>query len=454
MASSSTSRRILFWGGGLLLVLLVLGGIGWGLGWIGGGETGVSVQTETAERRTLTQKVTAFGRAQPEVEVTISPDVSGEIVALPVQEGDVVRPGDLLARLKPDDYEAIVERSEAQVLQAKATLSQRRADSVQARRTYERQRKLYEKGVVPESEFQDAESSYKQVVAQLEGARYQIQSARADLQDAREQLQKTRIFAPMTGTITRLEVEKGERVVGTQQRAGTEMMRVSRLDRMELEVDVNEGDVINVSNSDTATVEFDAYPDRTFRGRVTEIANSARVENEGSQNEVTNFPVTIRILDDPNVGPTLSQSEGGVSRPEVPTGPSSGPVLRPGMSGAVDIFTETVENTVAVPIQAVTVRDFANRGPAATGDSSASAGPPEEDLREVVFVASADTARMVQVTTGIADDTHMEIQSGLEGGERVITGPYSAVSRELESGAKIQTSEGPPGKGGVMATSQ
>jgi HlyD family secretion protein len=451
MASSSTSRRILYWGGGVLALFLVAGGLAWSMGWVGGGETGVSVEVEPAQRRTVTQTVTAFGRAQAETEVIISPDVSGEIVALPVQEGDVVQAGDLLARLKPDDYRALVERNEAQVLQAKANRSQRRADSVQARRVYDRQKKLYEKGVVPESEFQDAQSSYKQAVAQLQSARYQVQSARADLQDAREQLQKTRIFAPMAGTITRLEVEKGERVVGTQQRAGTEMMRVSRLDRMELEVDVNEGDVINVANGDTARVEFDAYPDRRFEGTVTEIANSARIQNEGSQNEVTNFPVTIRVLDAPNTGPALTQPAGGVTRPEVPAGPTSGPVLRPGMSGTVDIYTETVEDAVAVPIQAVTVRDFADLRP----DSSAAPSPTSEDLREVVFVAEGDSARMVQVTTGIADNTHMQIRSGLEGGERIITGPYSAVSRELEPGAQIAVdSTGGSGGGGVVAATQ
>lgn len=425
------------------------------MGWIGGESPGLRVETETAERRTLTQVVTAFGRAQPEVEVTISPDVPGEIVELPVQEGDMVQSGDLLARLKPDDYRAAVQRSRAQVSQARATLAQRRADSVQAHRTYERQRKLYDKGVIPESDFQDAQSTYRQAVAQLESARYQVQSALADLQDAREQLQKTRIYAPMAGTITRLEVEKGERVVGTQQRAGTEMMRVSRLDRMELEVDVNEGDVVNLGVQDSATIEFDAYPDRSFRGRLTEIANSARIQNEGSQNEVTNFPVTIRVLDDPNTEAAGTTVDGGISRPEVPTDPSSAPELRPGMSGSVDIYTETVEDAIAVPIQAVTVRDFTEVGPNADTDTSETTDPTKEDLRKVVFVAEADSAEMVEVTTGIADDTHMEIRSGLSGGEHVITGPYSAVSRELEPGTKVQTSSsGPGGRQQVVATSQ
>ncbi len=453
-SSTSTSRRILYWGGGLLAVLLVLGGIGWGMGWIGGEDPGRTVDVEPVERRTITQVVTAFGRAQPEVEVTISPDVSGEIIALPVQEGDVVQKGDLLARLKPDDYRAQVERQEAQVSEAQATLAERRADSVQARRTYERKKKLYEKEVISESELQNAESSYRQAVARLQSARFRVESAKASLRDQREQLQKTRLYAPMSGTISKLDVEKGERVVGTRQRSGTNMMNIARLDRMELEVDVNESDVVNVTNGDTAGIEFDAYPDRSFQGKVTEIANSARIQNQGSQNEVTNFPVTIRVLDDPNTG-LAGNAEGGVTRPEVPAEPTSGPVLRPGMSGSVDIYTETAKNAVAVPIQAVTVRDFNEVGPKSEADSADQPDPTDEDLRRVVFVAEADTARMVEVTTGITGETHMEVRAGLEGGERIITGPYSAVSRELESGTKIKTSSGKAkGSSQVVAASQ
>jgi len=450
-SASSTSNRMLYAGGGLLAVLLVVGGLGWGLGWFGGGPAGVSVDTETAETRTVTEVVTAFGRAQPEVEVTISPDVSGEIVELPVQEGDVVEQGDLLARLKPDDYRAQLEEREARVAQQKANLARRRADSVQARQTFERKQQLYEKGVIPESEFENAQSTYRQAVAQLEAARFQVESARASLRDAREQLQKTRLYAPMDGTVSKLTVEVGERVVGTRQRAGTEMMNIAQLDRMELEVDVNENDVVNVAGEDSARVEFDAYSDRTFQGTVTEIANSARIQNEGSQNEVTNFPVTIRILGNPNTGPATTREEGGLARPERPAPAAEGGVIRPGMSGSVDIYTETVNNTVAVPIQAVTVRDFNEVGPQA--DSTRSGDAAEEDLRKVVFVAQGDSARMVEVTTGIADDTYMQIRSGLEGGERVITGPYSAVSRELEPGASIRTEQGEDG-GDSIASAQ
>jgi len=445
---------MLYAGGALLAVLLVVGGLGWQLGWFGGGEAGLQVETEQAERRTITQTVTAFGRAQPEVEVTISPDVSGEIVELPVQEGDAVQKGDLLARLKPDDYRAQQQEREAQVAQQKANLARRRADSVQARQTFERKKELYEKGVIPESEFENAQSSYQQAVAQLEAARYRVESARASLRDAREQLQKTRLYAPMDGTVSKLTVEVGERVVGTRQRSGTEMMKIAQLDRMEVEVDVNENDVVNVAARDTASIEIDAYPDRALRGVVTEIANSARIENQGSQQQVTNFPVTIRVLGDPNTGPAASRSSEGVSRPEKPADATDSPVLRPGMSGSVDIYTATEEDAVAVPIQAVTVRDFNEVGPDAEADSSAKSGGSQEDLRRVVFVAEADTARMVEVNTGIADDTHMEVRAGLDGGENVITGPYKAVSQELEPGTKIQTDSGNGGSGQVVATFQ
>lgn len=451
-SSGHTSNRMWYAGGGLLLILLIAGGLGWQLGWFGNGDSGLRVDTEEVDRRTITQVVMAFGRAQPEVEVTISPDVPGEIVALPVKEGDLVQKGDLLARLQAEDYRASVERAEAGVSEAKASLAQRRADSIEARRTYERQKKLYEKDVISESEYQNAETSYQQAVAQLRSARFRVESARADLQDVREQLQKTRIYAPMSGTVTRLEVEEGERVVGTQQRAGTEMMRISRLGQMELKVDVNEGDVVNVSQRDSATIEFDAHPDRSFQGRVTEIANSARIENQGSQNEVTNFPVTIRVLNNPNTGLSTG-SEGGIQRPEVPPTSDRTPLLRPGMSGAVDIYTDTEESAVAVPIQAVTVRDFTEVRPKAA-DTTAKGEEGEEDLRRVVFVAEADSARMVEVTTGIADDTYMEIKSGLEGGETVVTGPYSAVSRKLEPGDKIQSGNRGGGAGRSLAMTQ
>jgi len=458
-SSSSTTRRVLYGTGGLLAVLVVLGGLGWGMGWIGGGDPGLEVQTAPAETRTITQVVTAFGRAQPEVEVTISPDVSGEIIELPIREGDAVQQGDLLARLDPENYRAQVEQARAQVSQAKASLAERRADSLQARLDYDRQKKLYESDAISQSEFQQAKTAYQQAVARLESARFQVESAQAGLREATERLSKTEIYAPMDGTVSKLNVETGERVVGTNQMAGTEMMKVARLDQMEIQVDVNENDVVNVAMRDSAAVEVDAYPDRSFQGVVTEIANSARIENQGSQEQVTNFPVKVRVLDPRGGGASDGASDtaqGGVQRPEVPgTDPEPGPVLRPGMSGTVDIFTQTVDRAVAVPIQAVTVRDFnAVRSDTSAKESANGSPSSGEDLRKVVFVARADTARMVEVSTGISDDTHIEIRSGLSGGEQVITGPYSAVSRELEPGMKIRVDSEESGSGGQIASAE
>jgi len=446
---TSLTRRILIGVGGLVAVLLVVGVGGRMAGWWGGGGDGLSVETAEAERRTITQVVTAFGRAQPEVEVTISPDVPGEIIALPVREGDQVVQGDLLARIKPDAYVAQVEQMEATLKQSRATLEQRRADRLQAERTYERQKKLYDREVISESAIQDAETRYEVAKANFEAARYQVENAEARLQEAQKQLDKTSIYAPMDGTVSKLNVEAGERVVGTSQMAGTEMMRIARLDQMELEVDVNENDVINVALSDTASIQVDAYPDSPFQGRVTEIANSARVEGQGTQEQVTNFPVKVRFMDAHNTYLSTSSASGEgmvLEREEVPATPDSAPVIRPGMSGTVDIFTETVQDVVAVPIQAVTVRDInqvaqrKSRGAAA--ETSAPEQDQQEDLRKVVFVAEADTARMVEVTTGIADDAFIEVRTGLSGGEQVITAPYRAVSQTLRPGASVRVQDG------------
>lgn len=437
-ASSGSTSRIWYLIGGLVGLLVLLAGLSWGFGWVGGGPEGLRVDVATAKQRTLTQVVTAFGRAQPEVEVIISPDVSGEIVELPVREGDQVQQGDLLVALNPDNYEAQAKQQRAGVSQAKATLAERRADSLQAKLEFDRQKRLYDRNVISESDFQNARSAYQQAVARLEAARFQVESAEARLQDALELLEKTRIYAPMDGTVSKLNVEVGERVVGTSQMQGTEIMNVARLDQMELEVDVNENDVVNVALDDSATIEVDAYPERTFRGTVMEIANSARVSNQGTQEQVTNFPVKVRVLDRHNQSATtFANGAEGVTRPEVPTPPQEVPNVRPGMSGTVDIYTHTVDDVVSVPIQAVTVRDFSalsdNGGTADTDFQS------DEDLRKVVFVAKADSVQMVEVTTGIADDTHIEIRSGLAGGETVVVGPYSAVSRTLEPGTKIRT---------------
>lgn len=440
--SKRPTRRSLTIVGIIAAALLLLGVIGWHVGLLGGGDEGLSVETAEAARRSITQVVTAFGRAQPEVEVTISPDVPGEITALPVKEGDAVTRGQLLARIKPDAYEAQLQQAEASLKQARASLEQRRADMLQAERALNRQQALFEREVIPESEFEDTRTQYEVAQANFQAAQFQVENAEAQREEAQKQLNKTSIYAPMAGTISKLNVEAGERVVGTSQMQGTEMMRIARLDQMELEVDVNENDVVNVALNDTASIEIDAYPDHTFRGLVMEIANSARVESEGTQEQVTNFPVKVRVEDPHNLFFQTTDEGGGqvaAQQEEVPAPPRDAPVLRPGMSGTVDIFTQTVNDVVAVPIQAVTVRDFNQVRPDSTETEEASTRrAAREDLRKVVFVVEADTARMQEVTTGIADDTHIEVHSGLRGGEQIITGPYRAVSQTLTPGMKVR----------------
>ena len=458
-AKKSNATRYLI--GALVLIILLAAGV-FGLraaGVIGNNEKGETVEVATVERRNVTQTVIASGKIQPEVEVKISPDVPGEIIALPIREGDQVSQGDLLVRIRQDNYRAQVQQAEASVLQSKAVRAQRRADQLNAELEYKRQKDLFEKQAVAESELQRAQTTFDVAVAAHEAAEYAVQSAEAQLRDTQEQLEKTTIYAPMSGTISMLEVELGERVVGTSQMAGTEMMRLAKLDQMEIEVDVNENDIVNVSILDSAAIEIDAYPGEIFRGLVTEIANSARVEGQGTQEQVTNFPVKIRVQDSHNLSSGSIGKGQGLSNEEVPIPEAEVPNFRPGMSGTVDIFTHTEFDALVVPIQSVTVRDInkAKKEPESESDEEEDKDQEEveteeelfvEDLRIVVFVYDEGTARMVEVETGIADDTHIEIKSGLAEGDQVIIGPYRAVSRTLESDATVQLESDRRGPGG------
>lgn len=444
---------------GVLVVIIVLVGFGAkSAGLLGGGENATEVEIEEVGIHTITQVVTASGRIQPEIEVRISPDVSGEIISLPVAEGDAVVKGQLLARIKPDFYEAQVEQADAAVLQSMASLAQRRADLKNAAYDEKRQKKLFERGAISESEYFTVETRLEVAEASYEAAGYTVKINEARLSESREQLAKTTLYAPMNGTVSMLNVELGERVVGTTQMAGTEMMRVAKLDRMELKVDVNENDVVNISVGDTASVEVDAYPDRVFRGVVTEIANSARVSGQGSAEQVTNFPVKIRVLDPHNISMATSGADDIVSNSEVPIENAETPNFRPGMSGTVDVFTRTIAAAIAVPIQSVTIRDFnklkkkndddlesdGDTTPAITASSSSPASD-KEDLRRVVFLMVDGEAKLVEVETGISNDTHVVILSGVSEGELVITGPYRAISRTLEDGKLVEKKKDRPG---------
>lgn len=438
-----------------------------------GGPEGTVVDVAEAERRDLTQTVTASGKIQPEVDVMISPDVSGEIIYLGVQEGDRVEQGDRLVGIDQELYVQQVDQMEASLNQARANERQAKAQLLNAEAEFQRKKKLYERKVIPEQEFETARTNYEVAKAQHESAEFQVQNAEARLREAREQLQKTDIYAPMSGTVTQLNVEAGERVVGTEQRAGTEMMQIARLDQMEVEVDVNENDVVNIEFGDTASVEVDAFPGWTFEGRVTEIANSGRTTNAGTQHQITNFPVKIRITGAHRADGGRSEATAVQAAPlrqeEAPAQSYSATSrLRPGMSATADMYTETVFGGVAVPIQAVTVRDFNRVRSDSTAERGGPNGPPsrdraggedggnapsygasQEDLRTVVFIYDDGRARMREVATGISDETHMHAIEGVEAGEQVIIGPYSAVSRELSPDDPVRR-RGESEGGGVL----
>lgn len=437
-----TKRLLVGLGGALallVLALLVLGGRG--------GPEGTAVEAMPAEVRTITQTVTASGKVRPEIEVKMSSDVSGEIVFLAVQEGDRVEQGQLLVQIQPDFYAAQREQAQAGLLQAQSDAARAEAELRRAEEDLARKRALAERGVIAAQELEAAQTQFDVAKASYESAQYRARSSRASLNQASDQLRKTSIYAPMSGTVSQLNVELGERVVGTSQMTGTEIMRIAELDRMELEVDINENDIVNIAAGDSARIEVDAYPREPFQGLVTQIANSARVSGLGTQEEVTNFPVKIKILGTAGavpVRPAADTTTEAVPREEG-IALTGGRVLRPGMSGTVDIYTETVENAVVVPIQAVTVRDF-NQLPAAedAGETTAPPrGPRAEDLRRVVFVMRDGKAEMVEVSTGISDDTHIEVLSGLTGGETVITGPFRVLRTELEPGEAVYVEEEP-----------
>lgn len=455
--STSATKKILWIIGGLLILIVILGVVGRVTGVFGGGNDAVKVETSEAQLRNITQVVTASGKIQPETEVTISPDVSGEIIELTIKEGDYVERGVLLVRIKPDFYLTQVEQAQAGVLQAKANLAQRKADMMTAESDLRRQKELFGKDAISESELERAQTTYDVGKAAYEGAQYAVQSAEARLREAQEQVSKTAIYSPMAGTVSKLDVELGERVVGTSQMAGTEMMRVARLDQMEVEADVNENEIVNVALGDTTAIEVDAYPDRPFHGVVTEIANSARTTGAGTQEQVTNFPVKVRILDTHNLD-SIYATDPSFQAEEVPVPEQTAARLRPGMSATVDIFTETVFDVVAVPIQSVTVRDFNKTPPKdlegadstevhsdadadvdSDKDGDDSLEGQEEDIRKVVFTVEDGKARMIEVTTGISDDTHVEVRRGLVAGETVVTGPYRVVSRSLKPGDEVDS---------------
>ena len=398
-------------------------------------EKSIPVTTEKAIRKTIVQTVSATGKVQPETEVKISPEVAGEIIELPVDDGKQVKKGDLLVRIRPDSYKALVEQQEAAISAAKATNLQQKATMLKTEHDFKRAEDLFNKKLISEQEFNAAQAAYDVAKNTYESSLHEIERAEAGSSQARDQLSKTTIYSPIDGTVTVLNSKQGERLVATGQFAGTEVMRVADLSHMEARVDVNENDVVNVKLGDKAEVKIDAYGDRKFHGAVYQIANTGKTTGAGTQEEVTNFEVKIRIED-------------------------TDVTLKPGLSCTAEIQTNEVKDVVAVPMQAVTIRTGdSNLSPEELekkkqklaqrdkGDNNAdfvnqraekAAQKEERDkIAKVVFLKKSNKAQMVKVATGISDDTYTEIKNGIQPGDEVISGSYSAISRKLKDGAKV-----------------
>ncbi|MBK8429172.1 MAG: efflux RND transporter periplasmic adaptor subunit [Lewinellaceae bacterium] len=434
---------------------------------------GEEVNAEAAQRRTIREMVSASGKIFPETEVKISSDVSGEIIELYVKEGDSVTVGQILAKIRPDEYQSALEQGQASVSTARsqrqisssnvqgssAQIDQLKADRQRsvsqlevARNAHQRNEKLYKEGVISASEFDTSlgnlraaesalaasDASLKSAESNLSSARenvrvadYGINSANARLKELRTSLQKTIITAPVSGIISKLNVEKGERVVGTLQMAGTEMMRIANLRSMEVQVDVSENDILKVSVGDETDVEVDAYLGRKFKGKVTEIANSAsNVGTTGASlnsDQVTNFVVKIRV----DANSYVDMIKDGRQYP-----------FRPGMSASVDIYTNTADSTLSVALIAVTARDEDADKKKVNKEEGANPQKVEKEkdldnIKEIVFVVTGDTVAMREVKTGIQDNDYIEILSGIQEGEKVVTGPYAAIARKLKGGSRV-----------------
>ncbi|CAN1573574.1 AcrA Membrane-fusion protein [Flavobacteriaceae bacterium] len=395
-------------------------------GVIGNKDKGKEIEIANVETGTIVETVSATGKIQPEIEVKISSEVSGEIISLNVKEGQVVKKGDLLVKINPDLYTSGYNRSVSNLSGTKAGLSQSDASFNEAKANYDRNKSLFEKGIISKSDWDKSVASFEVAKANKQSAYYNVQSASATVNEAKDNLGRTTIYAPADGTISMLNVELGERVLGTQQMAGTEILRVANLNNMEVEVDVNENDIVKIKVGDLANVEVDAYLKKQFKGVVTSISNSASTALTADQ--VTNFKVKVRILkesyQDLVVGKPLSYSP-----------------FRPGMTATVDIITTTKTNVVHVPISAVVVKsdttavkEIKMDGPESENKKPA---PKSDKKLECVFVKVGDKAKIRIIKTGIQDDANIEVVSGLKKGDVVITGPYTTVSKDLNSGDKV-----------------
>lgn len=420
------SKKSIYWISGVAVVLVVLLIVLSKKGIIGNKDKGKEVEIAKIDQMTIIETVSATGKIQPEIEVKISSEVSGEIIALPVKEGQVVKKGDLLVKINPDLYTSGYNRTLAGLSGTKAGLSQADASFKEAKANFERNKTLFEKGIISRSEWDKAISVYESAQASKQSAYYNVQSASATVNEAKDNLGRTTIYAPADGTISVLNVELGERVLGTQQMTGTEILRVANLNNMEVEVDVNENDIVKINVGDSANVEVDAYLKKQFKGIVTSISNSASTALTADQ--VTNFKVKVRILKESYQDLTEGK-------------PASYSPFRPGMTATVDIITKRREKVIGVPISAVVVKsDTAAVSGFKVDDpnSEEQKVKPKSDKKfECVFVKSGDKAKIRIIKTGIQDDTNIEVIEGLQKGDVVITGPYTTVTKDLNSGDKV-----------------
>ncbi len=392
----------------VLLILL----IGTCSGWFTKDE-GIKVAVEKPTKRTIVEMIPANGKIQPVTEVKISPDVSGEIVELNVKEGDKVERGQLLLKIKPDVYVSLRDQAVASLNTNKARLAQAEARLTQVELTYKRNKILFDQLAITQAEFENIQSEYDVAVKEVEASIFNVNNAKASLQKAEEDLSKTTVFAPMSGTVSLLSVEQGERVLGTVQMAGTEMLRIANLNAMEVLVDVNENDIIRVKMNDTAVVEIDAYPDRKFKGVVTQIANSAKNLTATTTDQVTNFEVKVLLL------PTDEEPQGLET-----------PKFLPGMSASVSIQTRVVNDVLSLPIQAITTRTDLQ-----TADSTENSN---NNISSMVFVVQGENkVKTIKVSTGLQDNSYIEV-IGISDTVNVVTAPYNAISKMLKNGSLVK----------------
>lgn len=402
-----------------IVILLSLLVVAKKMGWVGKNDLSKKVEWLAVSKSQIVEKVSATGKIQPEVEVKLSSEVSGEIIALPIKEGQQVKKGDLLVKINPDIIQSMLNRSEATYQNIKASLAQAEASLKEAEANYRRNESLFAKGVISKAEWDRSIAVYETSKAARKSAYYSVKSAAASVNEAKDNLGRTTIYAPMDGTISLLNVELGERVVGTQQMAGTELLRVANLNDMEVEVDVNENEIVKVNVGDSAIVEVDAYLKKSFKGLVTAISNASAANLSADQ--VTNFEVKIKILKS-----SYTELLEGKSLNYAP--------FRPGMTATVDIITETKSDAVTVPISAIVVKTDTLSSKASYTKEKVNTS---DELFECVFVKNGNEAKLRVVETGIQDDSNIEVLSGLKDQDTVITGPYAMVSKSLKTGDKI-----------------